>query len=97
VCKRFAAAKSLGFRQLSYSGPLAASVPWLMPALAETRALLGPDFWPYGLAAIRHTLQALLSALHQQELTAQPVAVEELLAPETWTGLDPEPEAARPN
>ncbi len=97
VYKAFAAAKALGMRQLSYSGALAASVPFLMHALEETRALMGPDFWPYGLAANRHTLRALLAALHEQGLTARPVALEELFAPETWTGLDPEPEAARPN
>ena len=43
------------------------------------------------------TLEALLGALHEQALTARRLAVEELFAPETHAGLDPEPEAARPS
>jgi len=97
VHKAFAAAKTLGFRQLAYSGALAAGVPFLMQALEETRALMGVDYWPYGLAANRATLQAVLTALDEQGLTARPVTVEELFAPETHAALDPEPEAARPS
>lgn len=97
VYKAFAAAKTVGFRQLSYSGALAAGVPFLMHALEEARTLMGHDYWPYGLAANRATLEALLAALHEQALTARPVTLEELFAPETWAGLDPEPEASRPS
>ena len=96
VYKGFAAAKAVGLRQLAYSGALAAAVPFLMHALEETRALMGNDYWPYGLAANRATLEALLSALHEQALTPRRLAAEELFAPETHPGLDPEPEAARP-
>jgi 4,5-dihydroxyphthalate decarboxylase len=94
--KGFAAAKTLGLRWLSASAALAAAAPFLMHTLEETRALMGGDYWPYGLAANRAELMALLAELHEQRLTPRLLAPEELFVPETHAALDPEQEAARP-
>jgi 4,5-dihydroxyphthalate decarboxylase len=95
--KGFAAAKTLGMRWLSASAALAAAAPFLMHTLEETRALMGGDYWPYGLAANRAELVALLTDVYQQRLTPRRLVPEELFAPETHAELDAEQEAARPS
>lgn len=95
--KAFVAAKTLGMRWLSASAALAAAAPFLMHSLEETRALMGEDYWPYGLAANRAELEALLADLHEQRLTPRLLDPEALFARETHAALDPEQEAARPS
>lgn len=81
--KAFREAKDRCLAFLGDSGTLAAAVPWLLPAVEESRAAFGPDFWPYGVEANRPTLEAFVRFEHEQGLTARPVAVEELFAAET--------------
>ena len=57
---------------------------------------MGADYWPYGLAANRSELEALLADLREQRLTPRLLDPEELFVPETHAELDPEQEAARP-
>jgi 4,5-dihydroxyphthalate decarboxylase len=58
-------------------------VPWLTDELARTRALLGRDFWPYGLDANRPTLDVFLRYAHEQGLTPRLLSAGELFVPET--------------
>lgn len=43
-----------------------------------TEELMGDDFWPYGVASNRRTLDAFLDAHHTQGLSARGLGVEEL-------------------
>ncbi|WP_199543053.1 hypothetical protein [Prauserella sp. PE36] len=54
-------------------------VPWLVDELERTRSLLGQDFWPYGLAANRTTLEVFLRYAHEQGLTTGHLTADELL------------------
>jgi 4,5-dihydroxyphthalate decarboxylase len=47
----------------------------------EARALMGEDFWSYGVAASRKTLEAFLRHHHSQGLSSRLVTPEELFAP----------------
>ncbi|MEU6700891.1 ABC transporter substrate-binding protein [Pseudonocardia sp. NPDC046786] len=58
-------------------------LPWAADELDRTRALLGRDFWPYGVDANRAVLEVFLRYAHEQGLTARRLAPEELFAPET--------------
>ncbi|MEQ3549825.1 ABC transporter substrate-binding protein [Pseudonocardia nematodicida] len=58
-------------------------VPWLSDELDRTRALLGEDFWPYGLEANRGVLEVFLRYAHEQGLTGRLLEPDELFAPET--------------
>ncbi|WP_433379470.1 ABC transporter substrate-binding protein [Actinoplanes sp. CA-142083] len=58
-------------------------LPWLHDEVARTRALLGHDYWPYGLEPNRHTLQTFLDYAYAQGLAARRLKPEELFAPET--------------
>jgi 4,5-dihydroxyphthalate decarboxylase len=50
-------------------------------ALAQTRRLMGSDFWPYGIAANRHVLETQLRWSREDGLQARDVSLEELFAP----------------
>jgi 4,5-dihydroxyphthalate decarboxylase len=44
---------------------------------------MGKDWWPYGLAKNRKTLETFLGYHHEQGLSSRRMSVEELFAPET--------------
>jgi hypothetical protein len=49
----------------------------------QTRALMGDDFWPYGVEPNRATLEALVRYSCEQGLAERRLEVEELFAPST--------------
>lgn len=58
-------------------------LPWLHDEVARTKAILGEDYWPYGLEPNRETLRTFLRYSYDQGLAARPLEPEELFAPET--------------
>jgi 4,5-dihydroxyphthalate decarboxylase len=84
VFRAFAEAKELVLADLDGDGgAVKATVPWLGPELEATRAVMGEDFWPYGVEKNRTTLEAATRWSFEQHLSARKLAVEELFAPET--------------
>ena len=57
------------------------TLPWLIPERELLRDLFGPDWWPYGIQANRHVLEALIRYMGEQGLLAKPLVVEDLFAP----------------
>jgi 4,5-dihydroxyphthalate decarboxylase len=55
-----------------------AMIPLLPAVMDETTRVFGKDFWPYGVAANRRTLEKLVSYAFQQGLTPRPLSIEEL-------------------
>jgi 4,5-dihydroxyphthalate decarboxylase len=82
--KAFDAAKAIALERLADPSAPKASLPFLEELLATTRQLMGQDYWPYGVAANRATLDAFLGHHHAQGLSARRLAVEELFAPTTY-------------
>ena len=76
--KAFREAKKLAIADLEKIGTLALSLPWVGAELAATRALLGDDFWPYGVEANRPTLEAFVQFCHEQGASHRLVSVDEL-------------------
>jgi 4,5-dihydroxyphthalate decarboxylase len=58
-------------------------LPWLYADIERTQALMGPDFWPYGLAANEKTLRTFLRYSHEQHLASKLMEPADLFAPET--------------
>ncbi|MEU4481082.1 ABC transporter substrate-binding protein [Micromonospora sp. NPDC023966] len=81
--KSFVAARDLAYAGLSDSSALRFLSPWLVQHAEADRALLGDDFWSYGLDANRHVLEAFLRYHHAQGLSPRLLTPEELFAPET--------------
>ena len=55
-------------------------VPWTTALLEANRAVLGADWWPYGLAANHAAIDAVLRYHHEQGITRRRFAVEEIFA-----------------
>lgn len=78
----FSRAKDLAVAELENLQAPKATLPWAAAELAETRALLGADFWPYGMAANRATLERQLRYCSEDGLLAKPLTPDELFAPD---------------
>lgn len=79
----FTRAKQLVYPRLREATALKVSLPWTVSAAEEAVALLGEDFWPYGLAANRTVLETFLRYSYEQGLAGQQYRPEDLFAPET--------------
>jgi 4,5-dihydroxyphthalate decarboxylase len=49
--------------------------------MEETRRIMGPDFWPYGIEPNRVSLEAVPQYLHEQHLAPRKPPIEELFVP----------------
>ena len=81
--KAFEEAKRESTQRLVEIGLSHVPIPWLAEHARRWRALAGEDFWPYGIAPNRPTLEAFVQYAHEQGITARRLTVEELFAPET--------------
>jgi 4,5-dihydroxyphthalate decarboxylase len=79
----FVEAKRRGIAELSDPVVLCTSLPWQVDEFEATRALMGDDYWPYGLEPNRHALETLIRYSCEQGLAAQALPVETLFAPNT--------------
>lgn len=80
----FCAAKEKAQRQLVQGltfNTMAFMVPWLPALLRADRDLLGADWWPYGIAANRVALDALLRWHGEQGITARRLTAEDVFVP----------------
>jgi len=78
----FRQAKDIAIRELEEIGAYNVTVPWLAAELAEIRAVLGEDYWPYGLEKNRRALEAALRYSHGQGLSARKLTIEEAFVPD---------------
>lgn len=84
LLKAFERAKSIALEKLSDTSSAKVTLPFVEERLMEARALMGHDFWPYGVAANRKTLETFLRHHHAQGLSSRLVKVEELFHPATF-------------
>ncbi|HVO88433.1 MAG TPA: PhnD/SsuA/transferrin family substrate-binding protein [Casimicrobiaceae bacterium] len=78
--KAFAEAKRIATADLFEFTALKIGLPWIVSHARETRELMGEDFWPYGIAANRHTLEVMTRYSFDQGLAVRKLAPEELFA-----------------
>lgn len=83
LLKAFEGAKAAALAKLADTSATKVTLPFVEEQLAAARALLGPDFWSYGVAANRRTLEAFVRHHHAQGLSARPLSVDELFHPST--------------
>lgn len=84
LVKAFKAAKAIALADLLETAALKTSLPWSVQAAQSAKALMGADWWPYGVAGSRPTLEAMLRYSATQGLSARPVGLEELFAASTY-------------
>jgi 4,5-dihydroxyphthalate decarboxylase len=83
VLKAFEQAKMRAIARLSDTSATKVTMPFVEEQLERARDLIGRDYWPYGVAANRHVLEAFLAHHHEQGLSRRQVLVEELFHPST--------------
>ena len=81
--KALCRAKDYSCHLLAETGSPKASLAWLQPLLEEEQAIIGPDWFPYGIEKNRPTIDALLQYTHEHGLTDRRLKIEELFAPST--------------
>ena len=81
--KALCRAKDYAYHLLAETGSPKASLAWLQPLLEEEQAIIGPDWFPYGIEKNRPTIDALLQYTHEHGLTDRRLVIEELFAPST--------------
>jgi 4,5-dihydroxyphthalate decarboxylase len=82
LCKAFVAAQRIAYDGLMVTAALKTMLPFQIDQVEQVRREMGEDWWPYGLTANRHVLDAFLRYHHEQGLSKRRLVPEELFAPE---------------
>ncbi len=81
VFNAYSQAKQLMYDNLKKMGWATISLPWVGKELEETRALMGENYWPYGIESNRKALETLFRYSYQQGLCSRELTIEELFEP----------------
>ena len=81
--KAFERAKNFSLDEMRNSHMPKISHPWIDGAAAELEALFGRDFWPYGIAENRVTIEAFLRYHHSQGLSIRRLSIADAFAAST--------------
>jgi 4,5-dihydroxyphthalate decarboxylase len=80
----FLEAKRLCYRDMEKIGHLFTTLPWPVDELERARALMGEDFWSYGVQQNAREIDAITRYAHEQALTARRLTAEDLFVPSTF-------------
>ncbi|NQU69868.1 MAG: PhnD/SsuA/transferrin family substrate-binding protein [Rhodospirillales bacterium] len=83
VFNAFSEAKDIAIKRLPNFGAAKATLPWLAAEVEETVALMGEDYWPYGVENNRIALENATRYSYEQGLSDRKLDIEELFAPST--------------
>ncbi len=83
LLKAFSKAKEMVTERFNETAALQVTLPWVVAEAERTKRILGEDWWPYGLAKNRKTLDTFLRYHHEQGLSHRRMSIEDLFAPET--------------
>jgi 4,5-dihydroxyphthalate decarboxylase len=88
VFDAYSKAKNLMYDHLKKMGWATISLPWVAQEIEETRALMGENFWPYGIKLNRKALETLFRYSYEQGLANRKVTIEELFHPSSLGFVD---------
>ncbi|MFV0493417.1 MAG: ABC transporter substrate-binding protein [Pseudorhodobacter sp.] len=81
VLKAFQDSKKMAMAALADTSATKITLPFVEEQLRRAQALMGVDYWPYGFAPNRDTLDYFLGQHHAQGLSGRRVSPEELFHP----------------
>jgi len=84
VLKAFTESKAYALKRLSDTSATKVTLPFVEEQLKAAKALMGDDFWSYGVKPNRPTLEAFLRHHHGQGLSKRLMTVEELFHPASF-------------
>jgi len=79
-------AKKQTYKKLQTMADLPAikiTLPWYPAELARTKAIMGEDYWAYGLEENRAAMESMLRYSHEQYLSKEPLKMEDIFMPST--------------
>lgn len=88
VFDAYVEAKRQMYTQMDKMGWATNSLPWFAEELEETKALMGENFWPYGIEPNKKALEALFQYSYEQGLAKKRLTVEELFHSSTLSFTD---------
>ena len=81
VMKAFELSKAVALAKLGDTSATKVTLPFVEEQLRAARALMGADFWPYGLEPNRHVLQRFLARHHAEGLSSRLLQPQDLFHP----------------
>lgn len=84
VFKAFLQAREIALKEVKDVGVLHAMLPWMPDEVARTQAVMGPNFWPYGIEENRKDLEAMLRWSYEQGLSPRQAKLEDVFARGTF-------------
>ena len=78
VFKAYSQSKQMAYDYMAKAAWFKDSLPWFGQEFEETRALMGYNYYSYGIGPNRKTLEALFRYSHQQGLCKRELTIEEL-------------------
>ena len=84
----YSQAKQIAYDDLEAAEVLKVTLPWVNQELEDTIALMGKNYWPYGVKANRKELELAVRYTHEQGLVNRRVDVEEIFHPSTLDLLE---------
>ena len=84
--RAYSQSKQLAYNYMANAAWFKDSLPWFGQEFAETRSLMGDNFYSYGIEPNRAALETLFRYSYQQGLCSRELAVDELFEP-TSLGL----------
>ncbi len=81
VFNAYSQAKQLAYEYMAKAAWFNDSLPWYGQEFEETRALMGDNYYSYGIEPNRKTLEALFRYSYQQGLCSRELTIEELFDP----------------
>ena len=81
VFDAFCAAKEIAIKELQVPQASKVTLPWVVAEYAATAEVMGDDIWPYGFAANRTVIEAMIRWSQNDGLLSRPLTAEELFVP----------------
>jgi 4,5-dihydroxyphthalate decarboxylase len=81
IFKAYSQAKQMSYEHMAKAAWVYDMLPWYGQEFEETQALMGDNFYSYGIKSNRKTLEALFRYSHQQGLANRELTIEELFDP----------------
>lgn len=84
IFKAFSQAKSAALELLGDTSATKVTLPFVEEQLKAAKSVMGEDYWPYGVAASRRTLETFVRHHHSQGLSTRQMEVADLFHPSTY-------------
>jgi len=79
----YSQARQAAYDDLETTTSLKVTLPWVTQEFEDTRALMGDNFWPYGVKANLKELDLIMRYTHEQGLAKRRLEVAEIFHPST--------------